>query len=123
MTLGVVVVDKELEKKMTSFDSSSSGDDSGAEEYQMTGQALNDFEKSEFTLTPYRFRKKKSLAREYIKLGKRRNKLRKTLASKGVNGDAAILEASGFKSANSNFNETEMLSSMARKTTRKAEAL
>ncbi len=115
---------------MTSYDSddSSAGDDSGAEEYEMSGQALNDFEKSEFTLTPYRFRKKKSLAREYIKLGRRRRKLAGTLKEKfDTEGEADILKASGYKKAykdsKNNFNETEMLSSAGNTTTRKAQAL
>ena len=51
-----------------SFDSDdSSGDDSGAEEYEMAGQALNDFEKSE-RLMPLAFRRRKGILKDYAQL-------------------------------------------------------
>ena len=53
---------------MASFDSDdSSGDDSGAEEYEMAGQALNDFEKSE-RLMPLAFRRRKAILKDYAQL-------------------------------------------------------
>ncbi len=64
---------------MNSFDSdnSSGGDDSGAEEYEMSGQALNDFEKSEIRFVHLKLRTRKSIVKDYVQL-------RKYLIKKGV---------------------------------------
>ncbi len=51
---------------MASFDSDdSSGDDSGAEGYEMAGQGLNDFEKSEIRFVPLRFRRRGAIKKDY----------------------------------------------------------
>ncbi len=72
---------------MASFDSDdSSGDDSGAEEYETAGQSLNDFEKSE-RLMPLAFRRRAGIVNDYAQL---RRYLRKKMKARLDDLDAAI---------------------------------
>ncbi len=45
--------------------SSDSDDDSGAEEYEMAGQAFNDFEKSEIRFVPLSMRRRGAIKKDY----------------------------------------------------------